>query len=70
MERFADLLSRKFLFGLLLIVMGFVFVEQGKVDVKFFFTFAEIIGATYVIGNVATGVTATISKKVEEKFNA
>ena len=66
MERFESLLSRKFLFGLLMIIMGFVLVEQGKIEVQFFFTFAEIIGATYVIGNVATSVTGTI---IEKKFN-
>jgi hypothetical protein len=66
MERLESLLSRKFLFGLLLIIMGFVLVEQGKVDVKYFFTFAEIVGGTYVLGNVATGVTSEIVKKFNE----
>jgi len=48
------LLSRKFIFGLVLLCMGFYLTAVGKVDVQQFFVFAAAVGATYVIGNIAT----------------
>lgn len=48
--------GRKFIFGVLLIVMGFVFVILNKVTVDAFFSFAQVIGGGYILGNVATKV--------------
>jgi len=44
-------LSRKFIFGLLLIIIGFVFTILKLVGVNDYLKFAEVIGATYIVGN-------------------
>lgn len=54
--------GRKFIFGLLLIIIGFVFTILKMVEVNDFFTFAEVVGATYVIGNVGTKIADGIEK--------
>lgn len=46
--------GRKFVFGVILVIMGFVFTLLGKVSVEAFFTFASVVGASYIVGNVAT----------------
>jgi hypothetical protein len=46
--------GRKFLFAILSTILGFVFVVTGKTTAENWFNFMEIIGATYVIGNVVT----------------
>lgn len=48
--------GRKFIFGILLIIMGFVLVLTNKVSVETFFSFAQLVGGGYVLGNVATKV--------------
>ena len=55
--------GRKFIFGLLLLVAGFIFAILKMVDVHEFFTFAEVIGATYVIGNVGSGIVDSVGGK-------
>ena len=48
-----NLLSTKFLFCMLSIVMAFVLVIVEKIGAPEFLTFVNIMGATYIIGNVA-----------------
>jgi hypothetical protein len=57
-----DLLSRKFLFAILVVVLSFILVFIGKITSTEWVGFVEIIGGIYVIGNVASGVTDAISK--------
>ena len=51
------LLSRKFIFAIIVISFGFIFVIVGKLPADSFMTFASIIGGMYVLGNVAEKVT-------------
>jgi hypothetical protein len=51
-----NLLSRKFIYAILATVMGFVLVMVDKVTADVFLKFLEVIGATYVIGNVGATV--------------
>jgi hypothetical protein len=49
--------GRKFIFAILLIVIGYLLVDKGKLTADSFLNYAEFVGATYVIGNVAVKVT-------------
>lgn len=49
-----ELLSRKFLFSILAILLAFVLVLQGMVKSEDFLSFVQVIGATYIVGNVAS----------------
>ena len=51
------LLSRKFVFSMLVVIFGFVLVLTGKTTADNFFQFVEIIGGTYIAGNVIEGIS-------------
>lgn len=53
--------GRKFLFGILLFAGGFSLVILNKVSGSDFLSFANLIGATYVVGNVG----ATVADKMK-----
>jgi len=55
-----DLLSRKFIFALLALVLGFVLVLTNKVPAGDFLNFVQVIGGIYVIGNLG----ATVANKL------
>ena len=57
-----DLLSRKFLFAVMVVVMGFILVITNKVTVDVFFNFAEVVGGTYVIGNLGSKFMSSKTK--------
>lgn len=48
--------GRKFVFGILLSICATAFVLTGRATVEEWMTFEAIVGATYVIGNVASVV--------------
>jgi hypothetical protein len=50
------LISKKFIYALLISILGFVFVVLGKVTANDWFSFVQIIGGMYVIGNIAEKV--------------
>ena len=52
------LLSRKFIFAILVVVMGYILVLLGKVNAQEFFSFAQLIGGIYIVGNIASRVTS------------
>lgn len=54
------LLSRKFLFAVLLVILDFVLVLIGKVTASEFSSFAMIVGGMYVVGNLGSGVIDTV----------
>jgi hypothetical protein len=45
--------GRKFIYALLVTILGFVLVLVEKVPASDYLTFVGVIGATYVLGNVA-----------------
>jgi len=47
------LVSKKFIFALVVSTMGFALVLLDKTTSEFFFRFIEIVGATYVVGNIS-----------------
>lgn len=49
-----NLNSKKFLFGILLVVLSFVFVLVGKMSATDWITFVGVVGGMYVVINVAT----------------
>lgn len=53
------LLSRKFIFALTVVVLGFVLVILGRVQPTDWFNFAQMIGGIYVVGNIADQFVAT-----------
>jgi hypothetical protein len=60
------LLSKKFIFALVVAIMAFVLVLLDKTTSEFFFKFIEIVGATYLVGNVSDKINDTrlqIAKK-------
>ena len=52
--------GRKYLFAILVVVLGFVLVMTGKVDPKDWFGFVEIIGGSYILGNVVSKFSAKV----------
>jgi len=48
------LLSRKFIYAVLVVILGFALTITNNVSAEEFFKFSELIGLTYVIGNVAS----------------
>ncbi len=48
-----NLLSTKFLFAVLIVVLGFVLVLMRQLTAQVWVTFALGVGSVYVIGNVA-----------------
>jgi hypothetical protein len=57
------LLSKKFIFALIAIVMGFVLVLMKETTSDIFFKFVEIVGGLYVIGNGVDKVSDTVLEK-------
>jgi len=55
-----QLVSRKFIFAIIVIVIGFVFVLTNRLSADSWMTFASVIGGIYVLGNVAEKVTDKI----------
>lgn len=55
-ERIDSLLSRKFLFSAVSVLLAYTLVLSGKVEPKEFFNFVEIMGGAYILGNVATKI--------------
>ena len=51
-----NLNSKKFIFAVLVVIMGFILVLLRIVPATSFFSFATYIGGIYVIGNVAATV--------------
>lgn len=51
--------SKKFVFALVLSIMGFVLVILDKTTTDFFFKFVEVVGVTYVIGNINDKINDT-----------
>ena len=49
--------GRKFVFGMMLIVLSFVLVCVGKLETEIWTQFVSIVGGTYVLGNVASRIT-------------
>lgn len=65
-ERLEGLLSRKFLYAIMVIVMSYVLVLTGRVEPKEFMDFATVIGGIYVIGNVGTQIVNAVENRGEE----
>ena len=63
------LLSKKFIFALVAIAMGFVLVLLDKTTSDFFFKFAEIVGGTYVVGNISDKINDTRENIQDIKTN-
>jgi hypothetical protein len=53
------LLSKKFIFALVVILMGFVLVLVNKVTSDVFFKFVEWVSGIYVVGNISDKVNDT-----------
>ena len=49
--------GRKFLFAMMVSIFGFVLVLTGHTTAEKFFQFIEIVGATYIAGNVINGIS-------------
>lgn len=49
--------GRKFIYILLLTIIGFVFVLMGKMTAKEYLDFCVLISGIYIVGNVATKFT-------------
>lgn len=47
-----DFLSRKFIFAVLLVVLGFILVLMDKASSDSWLASIQVIGGTYVLGNV------------------
>lgn len=47
-----ELLSRKFIYAMSVIIMGFSLVMVGKLEPQAFLSFAELIGGIYIAGNL------------------
>ncbi len=58
--------GRKFIFGILGVVLSFILVLMGKLNADAWATFIEVIGGTYVIGNVGATVANKLGNKVGE----
>lgn len=48
-----DLLSRKFIYALVAVILSYSLVIAGKLDAQTWTNFVSIIGGIYVIGNIA-----------------
>jgi hypothetical protein len=47
-------LSRKFIYALLAVMMGFILTVMDHVSAESFFNYVQIIGGSYILGNVAS----------------
>lgn len=52
--------GRKFLFAVLVVVLGFVLVLTAHVGANDWLGFVEIVGGSYILGNVASKFSARI----------
>lgn len=52
--------SKKFVFGMMLAIMGFVLVIIGKFPVEQWAIFEGSIGLTYVLGNIGADIAQKI----------
>lgn len=57
------LLSKKFIFALVVVLMGFILVLLKETTSDVFFKFAELVGGLYVIGNGVDKVSDTFGTK-------
>ena len=55
-----NLLSTKFLYAVLVTILGFVLTIMGNVPADLFFNFCELIGSIYVLGNVVQKFAPTV----------
>ena len=53
------LLSKKFIFALVAIAMGFTLVLMKETTSDVFFKFVEIVGGLYILGNVSDKINDT-----------
>ena len=53
------LVSKKFIFALVVSIMGFVLVVIKETDAETFFKFVELIGGIYVVGNISDKINDT-----------
>lgn len=60
-----NIFSTKFIFAVLITILGFVLVAIGKVSGQEFLTFAEVVGGTYVLGNVVQKFAPPITPQQE-----
>lgn len=51
--------GRKFIYTLLLTIIGFIFVLIGKMTAKEYLDFCIVVGGIYTIGNVASKFTSS-----------
>lgn len=56
----SNLLSRKFIYAIMVVIMAYVLVILHEVTADQFLKFSEVIGGIYVIGNVGTKLTEVI----------
>ena len=63
------LLSKKFIFALVAIIMGFVLVLTNRTTSDFFFRFVEIVCGVYVIGNISDKINDTRENIQDIKTN-
>lgn len=47
-----NFLSTKFLYAILITILGFALTVTGNVPAESFFSFCEVVGASYILGNV------------------
>jgi hypothetical protein len=46
--------GRKYIYTIIVSLMGFTLVMTGKIDPNSFFRFLEVVGGSYIIGNVVS----------------
>lgn len=51
------LISKKFIYALLVTILGFILVALHQVKPDDWFSFVQVIGGIYVVGNIAEKVT-------------
>ena len=56
------LLSKKFIFALVVTAMGFVLVLLKETSSDVFFKFVAVIGGTYVVGNISDKINDSFRK--------
>ena len=59
-----DVGGRKFIFAIVVIILGFALVITNRVGSDLWFNFVEIVGGTYVVGNVVSKVVDKTETKV------
>ena len=54
--------GRKFIYAILVVILGFILVLLKSVPAIDYLHFVEIIGGTYVVGNVGNGIVENVKK--------